>query len=500
MALALRPSDVLNLTAPLEMESSEWWIKRLQDKLDARAPRLRVYDAYYRGEHRLRYATKKYREAFGGLFDQFSDNFCALVCDAVEERLHVEGFRLGGDRDATADKDAWRIWQANQLDAESQLAHTEALVKQAAYVHVSPFVDDWVDGNTPSIVIEDPLECIVESEIHNRRRRRAALKRWFDPDDGYVYLNLYLPDRVEKYRTAEQRKEAGTPDMQRWVRRIVVDEDWPLEYPDGFETVPIVPLVNRARVSDRDGRSEIAGVLPIQDAINKLCADMFVASEYAAYRQRYAINLETEVDENGQPKAPFQNGIDRLWTVPPDPDGNAPEVQFGEFSVADLTQYTGPIEMLIQHIASTTRTPAHYLLGQAGTFPSGESLKAVETGLVAKAQEKMAHFGESWEEVIRLAFLALNDARSTILDSETIWRDPESRTEAEHVDALVKLSTIGVPQEQLWEDRGYTPQQIERFKVMREEEARLAGMRVAPAVAPPTPPGEMPVPPAPAGT
>lgn len=483
MAVAMR-DDVIQLTAKLVPESSEWWIKRLQDKLDARAPRLKLYDSYYNGQHRLRYATKRYREAFGGLFDQFSDNFCALVCDSVEERLNVEGFRLGSNRDERADQDAWRIWQVNQLDAESQLAHTEALVKQVTYLHVSPFVADWEDDKTPSIVVEDPLECIVETDTRNHRQ--VGMKRWSDLEAGYIYINLYFPDRVEKYRSAEQLKVAGPIDVSRWMRREVDNEDWPLLYPAGFDQVPLVPLVNRARLGDRDGRSEIADVIPIQNGINKLVADMFVASEYAAYRQRYAINLETEVDTEGNHKAPFQAGLDRLWTVPPG-DDDAKDVQFGEFSVADLSQYTGAIEMLIQHVASITRTPPHYLMGQMGTMPSGESLKSTETGLVAKAHRKMRHFGESWEEAIRLAFLALGDARAQVLDSETIWRDPESRTEAEHVDALLKLRSLGVPLEQLWEDQGYTPQQIERFRPMLEEEARLDAVRVTPA-APPEPP------------
>ena len=60
--------------------------------------------------------------------------------------------------------------------------------------------------------------------------------------------------------------------------------------------------------------------------------------------------------------------------------------------------------MLIQHVAAQTRTPPHYLLGAMGSFPSGESLKATETGLVAKVRRKMLSFGEGWEEAMRLAF------------------------------------------------------------------------------------------------
>ena len=46
------------------------------------------------------------------------------------------------------------------------------------------------------------------------------------------------------------------------------------------------------------------------------------------------------------------------------------------------------------------------------------------------------------------------------------------------MDALVKKQALGVPNQQLQEDAGYTPQQIARFAAMRAQdalEARLSG-------------------------
>jgi hypothetical protein len=158
------------------------------------------------------------------------------------------------------------------------------------------------------------------------------------------------------------------------------------------------------------------------------------------------------------------------------------EAKFGEFDAADLRPFVAGVEMLIQHIASTTRTPYHYFLQHGGQPPSGESLRASETGLVAKAKRKQRHFGESWEEVIQLAGKVIgDDVLGKAESAETNWRDPEQRTEAEHVDALVKLGTIGVPEEQLWEDAGYTPTQIGRFADMRSRQP-----------APPAPPATGP--------
>jgi hypothetical protein len=107
---------------------------------------------------------------------------------------------------------------------------------------------------------------------------------------------------------------------------------------------------------------------------------------------------------------------------------------------------------------------------------SGDALKAAETGLVAKVRDKMEPFGEGHEEAMRLAFAAIDagDPRSRALDAETIWSDPESRSQAETVDAAVKKQALGVPWEQIMEDVGYSPQQIDRMAAMRESEALLA--------------------------
>jgi hypothetical protein len=254
-----------------------------------------------------------------------------------------------------------------------------------------------------------------------------------------------------------------------------------------FGVVPVVPLVNRARMLG-EGESELARIIPIQDAVNKLAADMIVASEFASYRQRWAIGIDIPEDPvTHQPVEPFKAAVSRVWYANPKmplPGQQLVEPRFGEFTESNLSNYVTAIEMFVQHIASQSRTPPHYFY-LSGQFPSGESIKSAETGLVAKTRRKMRHFGEGWEEVMRLAFLALgNTSRSEEESSETIWGDPESRTESQHVDSVTKKATLGVPWRQLMEDLGYSPQQIDRMEAMRRQEQLMfavAGNMGAPA-------------------
>jgi hypothetical protein len=416
----------------------EQWRDYLLNALAARLPDLNRFDSYYRGKHKMAFTTAQFRETFGALFAAFADNWCDLVVDASAERLRVDGFRFGEDE---ADDAAWEVWQRNGLDAESDMAHTEAIKLGCSYALVGPD-----DAGLATIQLEAADKAIVAVDPALGRRRLAGLRVWCD-EWGAEHCWLYLPDQTAT-----------------WGRASEYDR-WALEPGGGTNTlgvVQLVPISNAPTLSDRLGRSDIERVIPLQDAVNKLCGDMIVASEFAAYPQRWATGVEIPVNpETGERMAAkFLGGADRIWGV------ESTDAKFGNFGVSDLGIYVRAIEMLIQHVAAQTRTPPHYLLGAMGSFPSGESLKATETGLVAKVRRKMLSFGESWEEVMRLAFAIEGEqAKAELVDVETIWANPESRIVGETVDAAVKLASIGVPRPALWEYIGASPQQIARWKV-----------------------------------
>jgi hypothetical protein len=495
------PDTIDVRTAPAG--SPEWWLARLLARLDARRTDLETFEAYYDGHQPLAFASQKFRDAFGSRFREFSSNFMSLVVDAPGERLEVQGFRFA---DAEGDKDIWRrIWQENDLDAGSQLAHTEALMKGVAYALVEPQAD-----GVPVVTIEDPLDCIVEVAPKDRRERVAALKRWVD-DDGHLVAYVHLPDAVYKYRSLGKAAPVVTSDLPtgelaletssaRWTRLEVSDEPWPLPNPLGI--VPVVPLPNRPRLSGRswsvsgvpvrlDGRSEIAAVMSNQDAINKYRADALVASEFAAFRQRWAIGIDIPVDpETGRPIEPFKPAVDRLWTFPrPDPeDPNQAFPQVGEFAATDLLPYKLMIETEVGHVSSISRIPYHFFLGQPQAIPpSGESLKSSEAGLVRKVGRIALHLGEGWEEVMRLCLLAMGDARGRIRSAETIWRDPETQNEAVRTDAVLKQFQAGVIDlESAQEQLGYSPEQVRQ---MRERRPTRPAISASPAPETTTPIG-----------
>ena len=436
-----------------------YWLARLGAQLDEQTRRALAFEAYYVGKHPMQFATSKFRETFGYLFSEFADNWCSVVIDASLERLAVQGFRFGSKTTYEGDADAWAIWQANDLDADSVAAHLEAIKTGSAFVIVD-------GGDPPLITVESPLEVTVAFAPGSMHRRVAALKRWRD-ERNYLHATLYLPEGAYRF-VSEDAVEKDATKIE-WV------PDDPARVPNPFGSiVPVLPLVNNPSMIG-GGRSDLRPVLDIQNAINKLVTDMVVASEYAAFRQRWATGVEIPRDPTtGEPDQKavgrFLSSVSRTWVVEDD------KAAFGDFNVTDLGNYVRAIEMLIQHLAAQTRTPPHYLTSGLGQWPSGDSLKASEVGLVAKVKRKQLDFSDTWEEAMRLAFLAMGDnvkARAT--DAEVIWADPEFRSEGERVDALVKMRTLGVPLEALWARWGASPQEINRWRQMQEREAQVLG-------------------------
>lgn len=461
------------------------WLAVLERRLDDRWTVTRgshlawaVYDAYYEGDHVLHFATRKFREAFGSLFAAIADNWCQLVVDSSRERLTVQGFRFGGAQ--SADDGAWDIWQTNGMDAQAAMVHEESIKLGCAYWLVEPA--PRTSSDPPRITCEHPSQVIVSCDPSDHRVRRAALKKWSD-DDGHAYANLYLPDFTFKYRSQRtlSASQGGRIDWQQIGR-----------FDNRLGQVQVIPVPNDPSML-RGGSSDLQVAYPIQNALNKLLSDMLIGSEFQAFPQRVLLGVEIPKGADGQPlrASELQASQSRLWTFA------SPDARAFEFSASDLTAFTAARQHLIQGLTAKTKLPAHYVTGQISAT-SGDALKAGETGLVAKTNAKKSPFGEAHEDTMRLAYLAMGDtARAEMTKAETIWKDSESRTFGELIDGLVKLSTIGVPLEALWERAGFSPTEIARFLTMRKL-PNPAGVGIDPNVTPPqptlngdTPPGQM---------
>jgi hypothetical protein len=462
------------VAAAPEPLSAEWWLGRLYKQLIARQKLVTAADRWYSGPHPAPAGYKQAQQMLNRLLSMTGANFVALVVDAAVERLHVEGFKIGGQ---SAD-DLWNIWQSNSMDLGSEMVFLESLACGEAAMLVSPELNS--DGY-PTITPEHPLQTIVECVPGRPRLRAAGLKLWIDDmqAEKMVMATVYLPDEIVTF-TAPAPKTGGLnatrlPKFQE-IERGAHD----------LGEVPLVAFPNRPRMIGC-GTPEFDRAVPIQQRINKTILDRLVMQDFSAFRQKWMTGVEIPVDpETNQPIEAFKAAVDRVWAV------EAETAHMGTFDADDIGPLLAAVADDAKHMAAVVPTPPHYLLGDLVNL-SAEALKAAEAALVSRVRAHMRHLSEPAETVGRLALRAAGKDSPQAAAMETYWRNPEFRTEGELVDALTKMRTLGVPLQVLWERWGATPQEIEAWPgMLLQEKAQSAFVDFLNAPAPTTPPASPP--------
>ncbi|WP_051165725.1 phage portal protein [Amycolatopsis orientalis] len=454
------------------IEDASALVDVMYNELRNRRPAIHTIDRYYRGDHRLKFASEQFAKYHADRYKGFADNWVPLVSDAPVERLTWQGIHANGE--AQADKEIWRVWQTNGLDVDSQLGFLGAINSGRSFVLVWGNPDD---EQTPMVTFEDASQCIIAYVPGSRRLRRAALKTW--QDGNREFATLYLPDEVWKFErplsqnTKTHADAAIDEELDKWATRDMGDSE-PNPQPNPMGVVPMVELQNKPTLL-ADPISDVTGVISMQDGVNLLWSLLFTASDYAGFKQRLILGAERPMipilDDKGtvigeRPVDMERFAIDRIAFVT---DENA---KVAEFSETNLTAFTEIIETAIGHIAAQTRTPQHYLIGKIANL-SSDALIAAEGGLVKRTQEKQLWFGAAIREAAALIALAQgNTAKAEALRAgRSLWADEEFRSQSQLADALLKLSQVGFPFEYLAAKWGLTPQEVAEVVEMRRRQA-----------------------------
>lgn len=440
----------------LDLVEAERERDRLLKLLDARQPAIKTLHDYYDGDHCLPRLPDSCAESVKDLRGHALLNLCPLVVNAVDERLTVQGFQFGDGSGSGID--VWRdIWQPNQLDAVSPMVMQEALIARRSFVLV------WLEGDAVVITPEIPAEVLVDYEPGKRRQRRSAVKRFVEGKgrDKVTDVTMWTDEGVWRWQAF------GT------AKAMTIDEAGTGDNP--FGQVPVVEFLSQPDLRGLPHSELDRGVIPIQDRVNKTIFDRLVLQEFQAFPQRWATGIEVELDDAGNPIRPFSVGPNKVVTN----GGSATDVKFGQWDAADLGPHLEAVQADIHALAAVTKTPVHYLAAEFSNVDS-DAIRAAEAGLIMKVRGHQRCFGESWEEVIRLALTPSGDGRSTDQASMIEWADPETRTVAEEADAAVKLAPL-VPQDETWRRLGYSPQERAAFATQMLQEAMAKRLATPPA-------------------
>lgn len=397
------------------MATTNELVGQLNQKIEDTATGLRDLDKAWNGESPMTFLSPESRKALGSRMPKLGVNIPRLGLMSLVERMSLRGVKVNGKLDLNT----WR---------DMERAGVSELVPQAildALIYGRAFLTVWgVAPGRPGITIDSPLNMAVLRDPVTREVTHA-LKRW--TENGTARAVLYTRDRILTLTHTQKIVDAEVFPRDGWT--VAKRERNPLG------TVPVVALVNRARLSDPDGVSEMADVLPLTDALNKIMADAMVTSEKYARPRRWATGLEIMEDADGNPINPFSDSS-QLWQA------ESEDVKFGQFDPARLDGYTALIDSLTKQIGALLSLPPHYLGLNGDQPPSADSIRSAEASLVSRVIQIQRALSVALRLMVSL-FVAIRDGVDPAdVDVELLWSSAETRTPMQAADAALKIKQV----------------------------------------------------------
>lgn len=449
----------------------------------------KLFEEYFAGERGvpLLERARQYLQRSGL---PYTENFCETIVLAHKARLRVQGF--GVENNETAGQWLSRdFWGRGRMDGTQGIVHLNTLKLGDGFIivewdeqtgrpcarwnHPSRIKPVYEDGDLVYVVKVWTTSTVSPSNPQGRRIRR---------------LNLYYPDRVEKwFATSTDAKALWAPylDADDYLDPATDTEDgqdgelvarWPTPWtengePDG-EPLGINVFHFREQAGGDDfGRSILRTVLPLADALDKQSADLFYVMDTQGWKQRWGTGIK-----EGESLAVAAGEWVKVTST---------DAKLGEFNAEDPRPLQEVIEGTIRRIAVKSRTPLHDLLVK-GEQPSGEARKMADAAMVAATEDRHIDYGSTWEDVARMGWKLASifgDQAPGFDDTAEIdvdWRDAEIRNELDEANTLLVHQELGASRATTLRKAGYDP----------DEEQQLRASEEPDVPAPPPPDGSTP--------
>lgn len=464
--------------APTMNPDVAWAVDDVRRRLDAYT----LTKDYYEGNHRLVFATQKFRNAFGDLFREFADNMCDDVVDEPVNRMTFQGWTA---KDQTLTQAAQDKWESVRGDARAASVHRDGWAQGDGFVLV------WPDRDGKGRMYPQcPEQMAVRYDPDMPDEIQVAAKVW---REGRRYrLNLYYAERIERYATKGTTAEGGLPAAKNFSPYTETRPDGTVQ--DWLETHSWGMPVHHFPADEvgRYGRSALKDVIPLQDALNKTVADMLVAMEFHALPQRWATGVQVEKDSQGNDLVPWKSGDERVWWTASE------KAQFGQFAQADLGGFLDVQDAFRLEICRKGFLPSYMVNTRrnstAGGAPSGVSLLIAEGRLVKRVKDAQRDWGPEWCAVMAQMLQMDGHAVSEGVDLDIAWAEPSTKDEKALLETLqIKVNDLGVTKRQALLEAGYDEDLIQDMEDERAANApQIGGGGMPPGMGPGgrmTPPG-----------
>lgn len=439
--------NVVKTVEPLgELSADEMKIlRKLNRRLNKLKPTHIELEKYYEGRQHIASIGIAIPEVLRKFI--FALNWPRITVDSVVRRQAVKSFSVPDDPEAS--KELRRLWEANNLDSQQILVHTEARVQGHSFVSIGV---NPKDPSTPIITAEPAksMICLIDPVT---RLTQAALRVYRDEwsiSNNVQAATLYLPDS-----TIHVRKING--------QFKVVDRD---NHNLGY--VPVVQFTNKPKVGDFVGESEMADVLRPTDMAARATLDLQIAMEVAAVPGKYVVGATDNefIDATtGQPATAFNQYFSSILKVK---NTNA---KFGQFTAADLGNFTKVITAMSEQVSAVTGLPVRYF-GQNTANPVAEgAIRADEIRLVKNVEAKNIFDGDCWSQVMGIAYKIAYGTELPVNRVRCDWNDPNTPTYAQKADAVQKMAAAGLLSvEGAWDELGWSEARKDTERAYMEAE------------------------------
>lgn len=394
-------------------------------------------ETYYEGTQPEVFLNQRWFKLFKGNYADFRFNFSKTVVDAVLNRLEIDQIETNS---AQADEYMSELLEQADIKIDINEIHKNTLIYGDSYAIV------WPD-ETGKLAIDynSPLTTVIIYDQENPRKKMFAAKMWqyATYDEKKIKLNLYYPDRIEKYEGYGEIENIGTPNGANFTLLEVIPNPW--------NEIPVFHF----RTHKPYGRPEHADAFGPQDAINKLINTHMMTVDYQGAPQRYALSTGgngaefedfSDDDTARENLASLKNGPGELWYL----QGVS---QVGQFPAADPKTFTQPVIEFVNQMAAITSTPTHYFM-RGQYIPSGQALRVAEAPLTKKVESRQMALESTWTDLFK--FMLRIDGITASIDID--WKPAETVDAVDNWDVAVRKKSVGMPLEQILLELGYDPE------------------------------------------
>ena len=372
-------------------------------------------------------------------------NVMGLVRDSFTQNLCVTGYKSALARENAS---GWAMWQRNRMDARQAEVHRPAVTYGAAYVIVYEGDEGsvWKTRSPRQLlaVYEDPQVDLWP---------QYAFEQWIDSTDAHPRWKATLYDEEYIYPLDLGEIPAlAVREYQSLVARVANISGFNPPIRHGASHCPVVRFVN-TRDADDMIVGEIEPLIKMQRTLNSVNFDRLLASRFGAHPQKVITGW------SGSAADVLRASARRVWAF------EDPDVSVNSFPPAGLDQYNSVLDEIMNHIAMAAQISPAQVTGKMVNL-SAEALAASEANQQRKLTAKRDSFGESWEQVFRLAGEIEGDTATAVdTGSEVQWRDTEARAFGAIVDGITKLAAAGIPIDELVDIvPGVTQQKVQSIK------------------------------------